>query len=141
MEQRSATKERTNAEELAEEKTGKEVPIFHTPYYSARRLEEGEEKKEEVKEYLKRYARSCFVEITDGKPATTDTPVAYAELTIFDGKKESGVIPLEIGGSFSYDFWDDIWIEWIKIRAVNGWIRYRLHATPGLRYLLVEAAK
>jgi hypothetical protein len=125
-------------EELAE---AEEIHLQYVPYYSKRKLEEDEEKKEEVGKFFNRPGRSGHIEILDGKRGTETSPEAYADLVFYDGKNKSPVIDLEIGGHIEYEFWDDIKVEWIKIRAVNGWIRYRVHLTPGLSYLLVEAAK
>jgi len=105
--------------------------IRHLPYYSEQKVESGNVVEEMIKDDttqgLGTEGKSGFIEVYDAELATT-----YAEIKIFDGSNESVPIPLLLGCAISYDYWDHIWAEIVTIKAVGGWIKYRVHWVPGI---------
>lgn len=109
----------------------------HLPYYREKRVEEGEESVEQIMDDavqgLGVPGRSGFLEVYSVEIDST-----YAEVVIFDGNNTSEVIPLYSGGSIGYAYEDNVWMEWIKIKSVGGWVKYRVHVVPGLHPELEE---
>jgi len=102
----------------------------YLPYYVERRLEKGEEYRELIKDDVKQglgvVGKSGIIEVFDA-----ETIEAYAEYVIFDGMNISEPIPLHLGATVNYEIGDGVHAEWIQIKAVNGWIKYRMHWVPG----------
>jgi len=106
--------------------------IRHLPYYSERKIEKDETYIEMIKDDPRRglgvVGKSGFIEVFEAESADS-----YAECVIFDGNYRSDPIPLYYGSSINYDYKDGVYAEWISLKAINGWIKYRLHWVPGMQ--------
>lgn len=107
------------------------IEYRHVPYYADRTLAQDSELTEWIKDDKEQGlgvpARSFFIEVYDAQVGD-----AYAEVIIFDGTNENKPIPLYVGSSLNYDSSDDIYAEWIRFNAIGGWVKYRVHAVPGI---------
>ena len=103
----------------------------HVPYYAERQIAAGETHTEDIMndpiQGLHVRGKSGFIEVYDTEVAT-----AYAKVVIFDGTNRSVPIPLFAGGSINYAPDDGILFEWVRFEAVGGWVKYRIHVTPGI---------